>query len=281
MEATVAQIISIMDQLVPPSLAEEWDNVGLQIGNPQLPVRQIWIALDPGPTVIEAACKNKVDLLITHHPLIFKPLKSIDFGTPGGSIIQMAAQHQLAIFSAHTNFDIVSNGVNDILAQRLGLKHLQILQPVKVDASAPNEISSAGRGEAVYGIGRIGELEKTRSLRSLVLMVKKRLKLDFVKVAGDPKMKISRVAVCSGSGSNLMSAFLSSKAEVYISGDIHYHNARDAECIQRAIIDIGHFASEHLMVEALADQLDRLITEAGISAKVKACEMEKDPFALF
>jgi dinuclear metal center YbgI/SA1388 family protein len=281
MEATVAQIISIMDQLVPPSLAEEWDNVGLQIGNPQLPVRQIWIALDPGPTVIEAACKNKVDLLITHHPLIFKPLKSIDFGTPGGSIIQMAAQHQLAIFSAHTNFDIVSDGVNDILAQRLGLKHLQILQPIKVDASAPNDISSAGSGEAVYGIGRIGELEKTRSLKSLVLMVKKRLKLDFVKVAGDPKMKISRVAVCSGSGSSLMSAFLSSKAEVYISGDIHYHNARDAECIQRAIIDIGHFASEHLMVEALADRLDRLITEAGISAKVKACEMEKDPFTLF
>jgi dinuclear metal center YbgI/SA1388 family protein len=281
MEVTVAQIINIMDQLVPPSFAEEWDNVGLQIGNPQLPVRQIWIALDPGPEVIEAACKNKVDLLITHHPLIFKPLKSIDFATPGGSIIQMAAQHQLAIFSAHTNFDIVSDGVNDILAQRLGLKHLQILQPVKVDASARNEAGPAGSGEAVYGIGRIGELEKTRSLKSLVLMVKKRLKLDFVKVAGDPKMNVSRVAICSGSGSSLISAFLSSKAEVYISGDIHYHNARDAECIQRAIIDIGHFASEHLMVEALADRLDRLITEAGISAQVKAWTMEKDPFTLF
>jgi dinuclear metal center YbgI/SA1388 family protein len=281
MEATVAQIINMMDRLVPPSLAEEWDNVGLQIGNPLLPARQIWIALDPGPEVIEAACKNKVDLLITHHPLIFKPLKSIDFATPGGSIIQMAAQHQLAIFSAHTNFDIVSDGVNDILAQRLGLKDLQILQPVRGDASAQNEISPAAGGEAVHGIGRIGELDKTSSLKSLILRVKKRLKLDFVKVAGDSEMKVSRVAICSGSGSSLMPAFLSSKAEVYISGDIHYHNARDAESIQRAIIDIGHFASEHLLVEALADRLDRLITEAGFNAKVKACTMEKDPFMLF
>ena len=280
MEATVEQIIDIMDQLVPPSLAEEWDNVGLQIGNPQLPVRRIWIALDPGPEVIEAACKNKIDLLITHHPLIYKPLKSIDFTTPGGSTIQMAAQHQLAIFSAHTNFDIVSDGVNDILAQRLGLKNLQILQPVKVNASALNDMDAAGNGEAAYGIGRIGELDKTSSLKSLVSQVKKKLKLDFVKVAGDLNMKVVRVAICSGSGSSLMPAFLSSKADVYISGDIHYHNARDAACNQRAIIDIGHFASEHLLVEVLADRLDRLITEAGINAKVKACTMETDPFIM-
>jgi dinuclear metal center YbgI/SA1388 family protein len=228
--------------------------------------------------VIEAACKNKVDLLITHHPLIFRPLKSIDFGTPGGSIIQMAAQHHLAIFSAHTNFDIVSDGVNDILAQRLGIKQLEILQSIKVEASAQKEVGISADGEVLYGIGRIGVLDKPLSLKALVSMVKKKLKLNFVKVAGDPKIKITRVALCSGSGSSLMPAFLSSEADVYISGDIHYHNARDAESVQRAIIDIGHFASEHLMVEALAQRLEQLITEAGISAKIKACTIEKDPF---
>ena len=278
MQATVAQVIEIMDRLVPPWLAEEWDNVGLQIGNPRLPVQRIWIALDPSVEVIEAACKNKVDLLITHHPLIFRPLKSIDFDTPGGSIIQMAAQHHLAIFSAHTNFDIVSDGVNDILAQRLGIKQLEILQLIKVEASAQKEVGSCADGEVLYGIGRIGVLDKPRSLKALVSMVKKKLKLNFVKVAGDPKIKITRVALCSGSGSSLMPAFLSSEADVYISGDIHYHNARDAESVQRAIIDIGHFASEHLMVEALAQRLEQLITEAGISAKIKACTFEKDPF---
>ena len=277
MQATIAQIIEIMDRLIPPWLAEEWDNVGLQIGDPQLPVQRIWIALDPAVEVIAAACKQKVDLLITHHPLIFRPLKSIDFGTPGGSIIQMAAQHHLAIFAAHTNYDIVRDGVNDILAQRLEIKHLQILQPVKIDASAQKEAGPAS-GEETYGIGRIGDLDRPISLKALVSMVKKKLKLNFVKVSGNPKMTISRVALCSGSGSSLVPAFLSSEAEVYISGDIHYHNARDAESKQRAIIDIGHFASEHLMVEALAQRLEHLIAEAGINAKITACMIEKDPF---
>jgi dinuclear metal center YbgI/SA1388 family protein len=278
MQATVAQIIEIMDRLIPPWLAEEWDNVGLQIGDPQLPVKQIWIALDPAAEVIAAACKHKVDLLITHHPLIFRPLKSIDFGTPGGSIIQMAAQHHLAIFAAHTNFDIVSDGVNDILARRLGIKHLQILQPVKLEASVQKMADPSANGEMAYGIGRIGILDKPSSLKALVSRVKKKLELNFVKVAGDPTMEISRVALCSGSGSSLVPAFLASEADVYISGDIHYHNARDAESEQRAIIDIGHFASEYLMVEALAQRLEHLIAEAGISAKIKACTIEKDPF---
>ncbi|MBW2515824.1 MAG: Nif3-like dinuclear metal center hexameric protein [Deltaproteobacteria bacterium] len=279
MQATVAQIIDIMDRLVPPWLAEEWDNVGLQVGDPQLPVQRIWIALDPGAEVIEAACKNKVDLLITHHPLIFRPLKSIDFGTPGGSIIQMAARHQLAIFAAHTNFDIVSDGVNDILAKRLGLKNVEILRPIKVEARAQKEEgSSATAEELAYGIGRIGILDRPSSLKALISMVKKKLQLKFVKVAGDLKMKISRVALCSGSGSSLVPAFLTSEADVYISGDIHYHNARDAESVHRAIIDIGHFASEHLMVEALARRLEQRISDAGMSAQIKACTIEKDPF---
>lgn len=280
MEATVAQIIKIMDRLVPPWLAEEWDNVGLQIGDPQQPVRRIWIALDSGLEVIKAACKNDVDLLITHHPLIFRPLKSIDFRTPGGSIIQLAAQNQLAIFSAHTNFDIVNDGVNDILAQRLGLKDLEILQRVNVAESVPDETHPPFGSQTTFGIGRIGVLNKAISLKSLVSAVKKKLQLDFVKVAGDLKMKVSRVAICSGSGSSLMSAFFASKAEVFISGDIHYHNARDAESVHRAVIDIGHFASEHILVAALATQLKQLITKAGINAEIKACTMEKDPFII-
>jgi len=280
MSATVAEIIQIMDQLAPPLLAEEWDNVGLQIGHPQQPVRRIWVALDPSPEVVKAACQEKVDLLITHHPLIFRPLKSIDFETPGGSIIQMAAQHQLAIFSAHTNLDIVRDGVNDVLARRLGLRHLAVLQPIQVGERAKEDISPLPGGETEYGIGRIGSLARVGSMRSLVSMVKKKLKLGFVKVAGDLEMKVTRVAICSGSGSSLMQAFLSSKAQAYISGDIHYHDAREAESANRAIIDIGHFPSEHLMVEALAQQLENIKSNAGIEAEIMACTIEKDPFRI-
>lgn len=271
MGANVAQITEILDQLAPPLLAEEWDNVGLQIGDPRLPVRQIWIALDPTPDVVKAACEKDVDLLITHHPLIFRPLKSIDFETPGGSVIQMAALHRLAIFSAHTNLDIVRNGVNDVLAHRLDLRHLAVLQPVHLEQKPK---------DTEHGIGRIGSLDKACRLASLVSQVKKKLGLDFVKVAGDPEMKVKRVAICGGSGSSLMPAFLSSEAQVFISGDIHYHDAREAENVNRAIIDIGHFPSEHLVVDALAQQLKNIFAKNGIDVDITACAIEKDPFRM-
>jgi len=280
MRATVAKIIKIMDRLAPPLLAEEWDNVGLQIGDPRMPVRRIWIALDASPAVVKAACQKEVDLLITHHPLIFRPLKSIDFETPGGSVIQMAVHRQLAIFSAHTNLDIVQDGVNDVLAHRLGLRNLSVLQPVEVAERAKEDMKPLAGGETEFGIGRIGSLAKEGSFKSLVSLVKKKLKLDFVKVAGDLEMEITQVAICSGSGSSLMQAFLSSKAQAYISGDIHYHDAREAQDANRGIIDIGHFPSEHLMVETLAQQLEKIISKAGIEAEITACTIEKDPFKI-
>ena len=280
MGATVGQIIKIMDQLAPPWLAEEWDNVGLQIGDPRLPVRRIWVALDPSPEVVKAACGKDVDLLITHHPLIFSPLKSINFDTPGGSIIQMASQHQLAIFCAHTNLDIVRDGVNDVLAKRLGLKHLGVLQPVNAGEPPNNDNSPLVGGEVQHGIGRIGSLAKTTRLKSLAMMVKEKLKLNFAKVTGNPELKVTQVAICSGSGSSLMQTFISSGAQVYISGDIRYHDARDAENANRGIIDIGHFPSEHLMVEALVHQLKKIFNREGIKTKVEACNIEKDPFII-
>ena len=280
MGTTVAEIITIMDQLAPPWLTQEWDNTGLQIGDLRLPVRRIWVALDPGLDVVKAACEKGVDLLITHHPLIFRALKSIDFETPEGSIIQMATQQQLAIFSAHTNLDIVRDGVNDVLAKRLGLTDLGILEPVQVRENFKEGTPSTTSRDGEHGIGRIGSLDRKSNLKSFALSVKEKLGINFVKIAGNPELKISQVAICSVSGSSLMQTFLSSKAQVYISGDIHYHDARDAEAANRAIIDIGHFPSEHLMVEALVQQLKKIVKTAGIKVEVDACTIEKDPFDL-
>ena len=119
MASAVSDIIHVLDNLAPPALAEEWDNIGLQVGDPSWPVRHIWIALDPTLEVVDAACRRNVDLLITHHPLIFKPLKSIIFHTPLGKIIDLATRNHLAIFAAHTNLDSAIGGVNDILADRI------------------------------------------------------------------------------------------------------------------------------------------------------------------
>jgi dinuclear metal center YbgI/SA1388 family protein len=286
MGTTVEDIVKIMNDFVPPWLAEDWDNVGLQLGDSRWPVHSIWTALDPTLEVVKAACNEDVDLLITHHPLFFRPIRSIDFRSPHGSIIRTAAQHQLAIFSVHTNLDMVRDGVNDVLARRLGLKGIEILQPRNWEQRLKSGDDLTGDSPPIidseigHGLGRIGSLGNIENLASLTLTVKEKMNLNFVKVAGNPELEISQVAICSGSGSSLMKTFLASNAQVYISGDIHYHDAREAESVDRAIIDIGHFASEHLMVEALALQLAKILPEAGIRAAIKACTIEKDPFSI-
>ena len=132
MTGDVAKFIEILDRIAPAQLAETWDNVGLQMGSRHWPVKKIWTALDPLVEVVAQACKNGVDLLVTHHPLFFKPLKHIDCETPLGRIVQQAMSCQLAIFSAHTNLDSVQGGLNDVLGARIGLTDMRVLlQPVK------------------------------------------------------------------------------------------------------------------------------------------------------
>ena len=273
MTATVADIIKVMETMAQLRLAEEWDNVGLQVGPLDWPVRSIWVALDPLYDVVDDACRNGVDLLITHHPLIFNPLRCINFDTPVGSVIQAAAGHKLAIFAAHTNFDSAADGINDLLAFRVGLADLKVLKrgDHPCEDSATDDIQK-------QGLGRVGELEETMELLPLALSIKKKLGLKYIKIAGKPDLPVRRVAVCSGSGSGLMKDFYSSGAQVFISGDLRYHDAREVEALNLGLIDMGHFASEYLMVEVLAKRLAKILAADGKEIKVEACGLENDPF---
>jgi dinuclear metal center YbgI/SA1388 family protein len=371
MEATIADIIKAMETIAPSWLAEEWDNVGLQIGQKNWPVRTIWVALDPTPQVVGDACRNGVDLLITHHPLIFQPLRSIQLERPEGSIIQTALQAQMAIFSAHTNFDNVNDGLNDALARRIGLEDLKVLRksgqaetyklvvyvPVGYEKgilgalfeSNAGEIGSytgcsfrsKGKGtfkpdtsskpfsgkigeishvdevrietrvrnndlsrivehirrhhpyetmaydiyplftaENQHGTGRIGVLDKKMDLLSFALSIKKKLDLNSIKVAGNHELEVKTAAVCTGSGSSLLNDFIASEAHVYISGDLGYHAARTIEAANLGLIDIGHFASEHLIVDVLTNRLKKFLSETGIDVTVEAYRLENDPFMI-
>ena len=274
MIATVSDIIDVMNELAPRSLAEKWDNIGLQIGDPQKQVRHIWIALDPTLPVLDAACRAHVDLLITHHPLIFRPLKSIDFQTPLGNLLHMAVRHQLAIFSAHTNLDSVAGGINDILAERIGLKDLQILRKTtEISDARPPELNST-----TSGLGRIGTLESPLALIDFAKLVKNKMGLKTIQYAGKSSLMVKQAAVCSGSGSDLLSDFFASGSQVYISGDLKYHDARDVEAADLGMIDIGHFSSEKLIIHALSGRLKTILPEKGFDVNVDACEVERDPF---
>jgi dinuclear metal center YbgI/SA1388 family protein len=132
MRITVNDIIGVMKSIAPPNLAESWDNVGLQVGDPQWPVQRIWVALDPIPEVIQAAIKQNIDLIITHHPLLFHPLKSINLSQPNSKIIADVISHQIAIYAAHTNLDKVTGGINDLLANKLQMMDVRPLIPDKL-----------------------------------------------------------------------------------------------------------------------------------------------------
>lgn len=272
MAATVADIIGIMEKIAPRKLAETWDNPGLQIGGVDWPVKKIMIALDPSLEALNNAIEKSADMLITHHPLFFSPIKSIDMSTPAGRIINMALHNQLSVFSAHTNLDSAADGLNDILVSRMGLKNVSILD---IDDSADTIPA-----ENMSGLGRVGDLPTQTDLISLCRHLKKILQLESVRMIGSSRLAVNRVAVCGGSGSSLLDRFFRSGAQAYITGDVRYHDARTVEERGLALIDVGHFNSEHLVVNVLRDRLTELLRPLDPDISVLACKVEKDPFII-
>jgi GTP cyclohydrolase I len=260
----VGDVIRHLEMLAPGGLAEQWDNCGLQVGALDWPVQRIWVALDPLPEVVSAACRSQVNLLVTHHPLIFKPLTCIDAATPVGRIIADALAARLAVYSAHTSYDSAPEGLNDVLARRLGVNVARALAPSGMP-SMPGA-----------GLGRIGTLAHSMALGELARDVCQRLGLAEVQQVGDSRLMVHQVALCSGSGGSLTPDFLASAAQVYITGEIHYHQARDIAAAGRGAIDIGHFGSERIMIGDVAERLKRKFAAEGV--EVSACDLEKDAF---
>ncbi|MCU0558896.1 MAG: Nif3-like dinuclear metal center hexameric protein [Desulfobacterales bacterium] len=267
MAVAFSVIARILERIAPAAMAEAWDNVGLQVGDPGAKVARIWVALDAGPEVVRAAGDAGIDLIITHHPLIFRALKQIDLGTPTGAAIGHALRHQLAVVSLHTNLDSAPGGLNDLLGRRLGLRRMRPL------SRAP--AAAAGTGP---GIGRVGDLPRPQRLEALALRVKRRLDAPLVRLAGDPRTLVRSVAVATGSGGSLVPDFLRSGAQVFISGDLGYHDARAVEYAGRCLIDVGHFHSERLMKEALVERLRAEFARRRMAVRVQACPLEADPF---
>jgi dinuclear metal center YbgI/SA1388 family protein len=272
MTAILSDIIKIIEKIAPLHLAEEWDNSGLQIGQPDWQIETIWVSLDPAPDVIGAAVRKNVDLLVTHHPLIFNPIHSIDFSTPLGAIIKLAAQNEMAVYAAHTNLDSAASGINDFLSHKLELDSVKALGQPDVHA---------GQDAEVQGLGRVGRLKERITLDELAKKVKAEFNLASVKVAGRSDMMVETAAVCSGSGASLLKDFFASDAQVYITGDLKYHDARAVEENGCGLIDIGHFGSEHLFMKVLAEKLRHTFAQAGIEVSIKPYDDEKDPFVVY
>ncbi len=269
MNPTTRDLLKLVDDIAPFGLAEEWDNSGLQVGNADWPAGRVLVALDVTTEVMAEAVAWGANLVLTHHPLMIRPQRSIDFGSMPGALIALAAADQISIISAHTNLDKALGGLNDCFAQKLGLTHVSRFQPLL-----------PGNGDNLPGLGRIGELDQPMPLFELADTIKSNLGISGLRVTGDRDRMVKKAAVCTGSGASLVQEFLGSGADVFITGDMKYHEAREIEQAGLALIDVGHFASEHIVVELLVQRLVSSAETAGFEIDVRGFDGETDPFIM-
>ena len=201
-----------LEETIPSQLAEKWDNVGLQIDCNLKSVKRILLCLDVLLPVVKEAIEKKTDLIISHHPLIFSPIKKID-SKQEGIIIQELIRANISLFVMHTNLDKAAGGVNDILADMLGLEEI-----------APFEYSS----EEASDIGRMAIYRPQKTLKEIADIIKHTLSIPNIRVVGPLNKKIERVAICAGAGASLIDLASENKAELLITADIKYHQAQKA-----------------------------------------------------
>ncbi|MFN2356185.1 MAG: Nif3-like dinuclear metal center hexameric protein [Desulfotignum sp.] len=271
MTPTVKQILLIIDDIAPCDLAESWDNSGLCAGSLDWPVQKILVGLDPGMQVMRAARQWKADMVLTHHPLFITPEKTIDFGHMPGSAIAIAAKEHIAVVCAHTNLDKAQNGLNDFFADRIGVV---VTHPLVPDPNVSDQ------QHIRTGIGRIGEVTSSISLARMASDIKKQLGIHQIRVVGNMDIMVKKIALCTGSGGSLVPVFLQSDADLFITGDIKYHEARLVEEHGKALIDVGHFASEILAVDLLSGRMVKAASLAGYDLEIKGFNQETDPFAI-
>lgn len=247
MSVNVADIIKIMEEIAPPVMAEDWDNVGLMLGRRCKAVKKLLLALDITGEVVQQAIAQKADMIITHHPLIFRGLKRVTDNEWQQELLLTLAEKGIAVYSAHTNLDCVSSGVNDVLAKKLHLDSVDVL-------------------DSDNGLGRIGIVQAC-SLHEFAAMVKKVLRADYVAV-GDAGKQVHKVAVCGGAGSDLISLALLCGADTLVTGDIKYHEAQQAVFSGLNVIDAGHQPTELPVMDDLADRLSQRFAQRNMNVVV-------------
>jgi len=232
---------------------ESWDNSGLQIGSLSDDIKNIMLTLDIDYEAVEHAVKNNVQLIITHHPFLFSSLKSIDYNTYEGKIIRELILNNINLYSMHTNLDMADKGVNHQLAEKLNIGVYEILNIAGADG--------AGYG----GIGNISP----RNIIEYASEVKAKLNTGHIKIyCNDKGRNVARVAFCGGSGSEFIYDAISKGADVYITGDIKYHQAQLALQNNLCIIDAGHYYTEYQSMRVI-EQVLSCYNELNVSVLEK------------
>lgn len=240
---------SWLEREYPSAAAEEWDNVGLLVGDDEKEVHHIFLALDLTEAVLSQAQNAGADMIITHHPMIFSGIKKINSRNFTGRRILSLIRSDISYYAMHTNYDIL--GMAELSADYLKLENREVLT-----------VTDAAAGE---GLGRTGMLPQPMTLRECALFVKDALGLNDVKVYGDLDKTVAKAAVCTGSGKSLLSDVLAAGCDVYVTGDIDHHTGIDAVAQGLAVIDAGHYGTEYIFMEAMRKRLENAFPEMKVS----------------
>ncbi|PJJ55281.1 Nif3-like dinuclear metal center hexameric protein [Compostimonas suwonensis] len=267
MSYSVAEVNQVVESLWPTADAEAWDAPGLISGDPDASVSSVLLAVDAVAATVSEATSADVDLLLVHHPLLLRGVTTVAEDRYKGALLARLIRARCALIAAHTNADIVADGVSDILAQRLGLRGTRPIVPT-VDAAT--------------GIGRVGHLDEPTTLGRLARTIAELLPstASGIRVAGDYDAAVETVALCGGAGDSLLSEPAVTASDVYITADLRHHPASEAReqaalCDNRpALVDVSHWASEWLWLEVAAGQLRSALPEL----RVAVSDVRTDPW---
>ncbi len=249
---TVLDILNYIETIAPPYMQESWDNVGLLCGRKERQVKKILVALDPFRNVIAEAIAEKADLIVTHHPLIFRDkLMALNEDTETGRCLLTLVENGIAAINAHTNLDLAPGGVNDVLAQTLGLTEITVITPEGEDAQ--------GRP---YGLLRSG-IVKEQPLGDFLAVVKENLHCEGLRYVEGGKA-VRKVAVGGGSCADGMQEALSAGCDTFVTADVKYNQFRTAFELGLNLIDAGHFHTENPTMPVLAAALQAAFPEITV-----------------
>ena len=255
---TVADVCRFLDSLAPPALAESWDNVGLLVGRPDAPAARVMTCLTATPESVAEACEQNASLVVTHHPLPFRPLKRLTSESTAGSLLLQLIGANVAVYSAHTAFDSAAHGVNQQLAVGLGVASPQPMRPAEIPG---------------LGAGRFGDLPEALDESAWVARVTNLLRPTRLRAAGHAPTAIRRIAVACGSAGEFLDDAVRLDCQALVTGETSFHTCLEAEARGILLLLTGHFASERFAMEQLAGEIGKHFSDA----RVWASEREHDP----
>ncbi len=243
----VRELLDELEKFAPLALQEDYDNSGIQIEGPNVELSSVLVSLDPTPQALKTAVANECQLVLTHHPLLFKGIKRLTTKDPIGDMIYTTIMNNITLYAAHTNYDSAVGGLNDALAKKLKMFNVAPLVP-----------SVLGNNS---GIGRVGEVEPM-DIREFAYFVKRAFESRMVRLAPTGPHKVHRVAICSGSGSEFIEKALEAKVDVYVTGDITYHEMIKAISANLSLVIVEHDESEKFF----EDEMVKFVESFGIKA---------------